>query len=451
MSELDLLIRGGTVVRPNGAVVADIGIRNGRIAVIAEPGEDLIAARILDAQGLHILPGVIDGHAHIGLGGLEEYDLDTGSAATGGVTTVLYYLISKDSYHPVVEEHLALAGQNAHIDYGYHLTLMTPEHMDEIGSLTEQWGIKSYKFFMHFRGNEGLYMGVTGTDDGLLYGMMEEIARHDGVLAVHAENIEIAWLLRARLKAAGRVDLAAWNESRPPFVEAEAVQRAAIFAAQVGCPLYFVHITSEAGLNAVRFSRQRYGETPIYVETCPHYLTHTQDSEIGPVGKVNPPLRSDNDIAALWQGLADGTFDTVGSDHVGRRFAKKQGNIWEASAGFPGLTTLLPVLLSEGYHKRGLSLSQIAYVSAYRPAEIFKLADRKGDIRVGLDADLALVDLQWERTPDPSWLGTWSDYSIYENWPLKGWPRYTLIRGRIVQEEGKVVAEPGYGRYQEQK
>ncbi|NLG51640.1 MAG: amidohydrolase family protein [Chloroflexi bacterium] len=449
MSKLDLLVRGGKVVRPRiGVVDADVGIRDGRIVLVAEPGLDLEARRTLEVDGLHVFPGVVDAHAHIGLGGgEEEYQSDTAAAALGGVTAILYYLIDKNSYHPAIQEHLNLAQGKVSADFGYHVTLMTEEHMREIPEIVMRWGIKSFKFFMHFRGDEGLYMGVTGTDDGLLYGMMESIASNDSVLAVHPENIEIAWLLGRRLKEAGREDLAAWNESRPPFVEAEAIHRAGFLAAQVGCPLYLVHITSALALEEALLLRGRFPNLSLFLETCPHYLTHHDRSEIGVLGKVNPPLRAHADLDPLWQGVLDGSFDTVGSDHVGRRLEKKQGTVWQASAGFPGMPTLLPVLLSEGYHKRGLSLERIADLVARRPAEIFKMADRKGDIEVGLDADLAIVDLNWERTPDADWLGTWSDYTIYDGWSLKGWPRYTILRGEVVQQDGEIQIEPGHGQY----
>ena len=447
MADLDVVLRGGTLVRPGAApFLADVGIKDGRIAIVAEPGTDLEAVSTLDIGGLHIFPGAVDPHVHVGLGGgLEEYATDTAAAVLGGTTTIYSILIDNRPYLPLVEEHQAAASRDSMTDFGFHVTLMSDDHLSELGELATRHGIRSYKYYMSFRGDEGAYLGVEGTDDGAFLGILEAVAAQDGVLAVHPENIEIVWRLRERVRASGADDLAAWNHSRPPMVEAEAIGRAAFLADQTNTTVYFVHVSSELPLEEGRRARARYGDK-IVVETCPHYLTHTDDSEVGILGKVNPPLRGRSDVEAMWAGVADGTVDTIGSDHVGRRRDKKVGSIWTASAGFPGMPTVLPVMISEGYHTRGIPLGRIAEMTALNPARIFGSDDHKGDIRPGLDADLAVVDLEWERLPDAASLGTWSDYSLYEDRPLKGWPRFTFVRGRLVQQDGALTAEPGDAR-----
>ena len=151
---------------------------------------------------------------------------------------------------------------------------------------------------------------------------------------------------------------------------------------------------------------------------------------------MNPPLREADDQDALWDSLRDGTLDTVASDHVGRLRETKAGSIWSASAGFPGIPTILPALIQEGHHKRQLPLERIAELTALHPGRIFGVGGRKGDIRAGFDADLAIVDLDWERTPNAAELGTFSNYSLYEDRPLRGWPRYAFSRGRLIQQDG---------------
>ena len=148
----------------------------------------------------------------------------------------------------------------------------------------------------------------------------------------------------------------------------------------------------------------------------------------------------------MWEGLADGSIDVVASDHVPRKKATKEKPIWQASQGFPGTATILPVLLSEGYHKGRLSLERIAEVVTSRVADIFDLP-QKGRIQVGLDADLAIVDLDQTREVIAAELGSFSDYSLYDGWKLKGWPRMTIVRGTTIMDEGKIVGPAGHGRY----
>ncbi|GIW07937.1 MAG: dihydroorotase-like protein [Dehalococcoidia bacterium] len=448
MKQVDTAVVGGTVVLPDGELRADLGIANGRIMAIATPGT-LAGATTIDASGRYVLPGLVDPHLHIGLGqGLADWETETRSAAAGGVTTVLTYLMSGEDYFPVYEEMRTAADRAAFVDYGFHAVPCSPRHLDDLGRYVTEAGIGSFKFFTSFRGDEGAYLGIAGTDDGYLYRYFQEVARHPGALAcIHPENIEIVWKLREQLRAAGRDDLAAWDESRPDIVEAECILRTAYYAKQTGCPIYFVHISGAEALNAVRWMRERYPDHPIAAETCPHYLTHTKDSPIGSLGKVNPPLRSQADIDALWEGLADGTIDTVGSDHVPRRRAKKTGSIWTASAGFPGTACILPVLLSEGVHRRGLSLVRVAQLTATAPARLFGLSPAKGSIRIGADADLVVVDLDREQVADAALFLSDADYSLYDGWTLKGWPVMTILRGQVVMRDGAVVGTPGGGRY----
>ena len=446
----DMTIRGGTVVRPHvDPIVADVAVCDGKIVEVAQPGTIETAVNDVDASGLYVMPGAVDPHAHIGLGGgLDEYGPDTASASIGGTTTVCYILIDSGPYGPVIAEHDAVASASCHVDYAFHLTLMSDAHVDDLKRLAREWGVTSYKYYMSFRGDEGAYLGIEGTDDGAFHRILEGVASVGGVLMIHPENIEIVWRLRGAIQGEGRDGLKAWNESRPPFVEAESTWRASFLAAHAGCPIYFVHVSSQAALDALRGARVAFPEASLHSETCPHYLTHDQDWDRGIVGKVNPPLRTAGDSEALWSALADGTIETLGSDHVGRRIEKKQGTVWTASAGFPGLPTVLPILLSEGHHRRAVPLPRIAELTSHNPARIFGLGDRKGDIRVGMDADFALIDLDWVRVVDASWLGTWSDYSIYDGLPITGWPRYTFVRGALVQEEGAVVGTAGHGQLQ---
>lgn len=450
MTELDLVLRGGTVVDPeHGESKLDVGIANGQIASLTKPGADLgTPVRTIDVDGLHLLPGGIDPHTHIGVGGgVAEYSLDTAAAAVGGVSTIFNILIENDDYEDALAEHLDQASKNALTDYAFHLTLMSDEHAQLVPHFSRDHGVSSFKYFMSFRGDEGAYLGVESTDDGMFLSIMEAVRGVNGVLMVHPENIEVIWRERSRLKLDGRDDLLAWHESRPPFAEAEAILRASYLAAQSGCQLYFVHLSGTEPIWALENARRMFPDLTLIGETCPHFLTHDHSQDLGSMGKVNPPLRTPADRESVWDSLGDGCVQIVGSDHVGRRRVDKEGSIWTAAAGFPGSATILPVLLSEGFHKQRLTLPQIARLTSFNAATSLGLGHKKGAIRVGLDADIAAVDLSWERTATAEMLGTWCDYSLYERTPLSGWPRYTFTRGQLVQENGARVAEAAVGNY----
>jgi dihydropyrimidinase len=213
-----------------------------------------------------------------------------------------------------------------------------------------------------------------------------------------------------------------------------------------GAPLYVVHTSSAQALEAAL--RYRRAGATVHIETCPHYLTHDVGWPGGDVGKINPPLREAADRERLWQGLRDGEIDTVATDHVHRDLSAKAGGIWTASPGCPGLETLLPVLLSEGHHKRGLPLERIVELASTNPARIMGLGHAKGGIAPGLDADLALVDLKAQWTLQRGDIVSSAGYSIYEGERFTGRVRHVLVRGRpVLRDDALVDAAIGHGRY----
>ncbi|MEP6656043.1 MAG: amidohydrolase family protein [Betaproteobacteria bacterium] len=445
----DFVLRGGTVVRPeHGTEKLDLLVRDGRIAGLLRPGEPVTEGLPeQSADGMHVFPGLIDAHVHFGFGEkITEYDTETAYAAQGGITTILGYLLTNEAYSDVYQREQDYAKARCRIDYGFHFSTASELHIRELESYVKDYGVTSFKYFMNFKGEEGRYLGLDGTDDGYFYDLLSESARIGKITVVcHTENIEIVNRVRRRVQAEGGDTLKHWARAKPAFTEAENCVRAMYFAEHLGARVYLPHLSSRIALDEVRKWRQRYDQ--VFVETCPHYLTHTEDSDIGPIGKANPPFKSSDDRDALWEGLADGTIDVVGSDHSARRRVAKEKNMWVAAQGFPGIATILPVLLSEGYHKGRLSLERIAALLTSGPAEIFDLAPSKGRIAVGSDADFTLVDVNRARVVNPAELGSYADYSLYEEWTLKGWPVRAIVRGVTVMNEGKLVGEPGYGKY----
>ena len=445
--KIDTVLSNGQLVVPHqGVFPGNLLISGEKIIGICAPEELPSAVRHIDVKGNYIFPGIIDAHVHYGLGSAEDFLSETGSAALGGTTTVVTFYQNPGRYSQVFPAEKKRAEKRAHVDFAFHLCLMKDEHLEEVPFYVEELGITSFKFFMHFRGDEGKYMGIEGTDDGFLYEGLETIAKYPQALAViHAENIEIGWRFRKRLKAEGRDGLAVWTESKPGFLEVESLRRACYLAKVTGCRLYIAHVTAAESCRELRILREQL--QPVYAETCTHYLTHTVESPIGNIGKVNPPLRYPQDLEALWMAIEEGTLDVISTDHVPRKFTSKQGNIWECSAGFPGTATLLPIVLSEGYHKRGLSLERIVELLSENPARLFNLYPRKGSLRIGSDADITVVDVNRKHTVRASELGSYSDYSLYDGWELTGWPVLTMVRGAVVMEEGKLSGRPGLGQF----
>ncbi|CEJ14717.1 Allantoinase [bacterium YEK0313] len=457
MDGFDLVIRGGDAILPGqGRTACDIAVRDGRIAAILAPGEAAPAREEISARGLVILPGAIDVHLHLGHGKdisrprvAADADRETAAAARGGVTTFVPYLMASEPFETIFDTVVGVTEQGARIDFGYHFIISTEDQLAGVPAYIRDYGAPSFKIFMNNRGGEGARLGLPDIDDGFLLRLSEAAATHGGMVCPHPETIELAWVLRERVKAAdpdGRGGLATWNATRPPFVEADAVQRAAYIAHTAGAPLYVVHTSSAEALEAAL--RHRRAGARVHLETCPHYLTHDIGWAGGDMGKINPPLREAADRERLWQGLIDGEIDTVGTDHVHRDLSSKDGGIWAASPGCPGLETLLPVLLSEGHHKRGLPLDRVAAVTAGNPARIMGLGHVKGAIAPGLDADLALVDLDAVWTMERADVVSSAGYSIYEGETFKGRVRSAFVRGRpVLRDDALVDAAVGTGRY----
>lgn len=457
MPQTTTLIANGDVLLPGGSIrKLDIAVSDGRICGLLAPGSAWRAEEVIDAGGLLVMPGVVDVHLHLGHGSdisrprvKEDAASETAAAAAGGVTTMIPYLCASEPFeNGLFEEVLGITGAGARIDFGYHLVISTEAQLAAVPRYLAEYGVASFKIFMNNRYGEGARLGLPDIDDGFMYRLCETVAAAGGIVCPHPENIEIAIALRKRLLEAdpeGRGGLELWNASRPPMVEADAIQRAALMSRAAGGRLYIVHTSSAEALDAA--VRMRAAGIDIAIETCPHYLTHSFAWERGSMGKVNPPLRAPSDCDALWAAVADGRVDTVATDHVHRHRSAKETDIWKASPGFPGMQTLLPVMLSEGHHRRGIPIGRIADLLCANPARRMGLGS-KGKIEIGKDADFAIVDLDAEwQVRDADGLSD-AGYSIYDGWTLKGKVRRTVVRGRTVFADDELLPEAvGTGRY----
>jgi dihydropyrimidinase len=444
----DLFIKDGTLVMPGtGLLKADIGIIAGKIQAILLPGFDPDSRQTIHADGLHIFPGAIEPHSHLELGnGLEDYETETRSAAIGGITTILTFLRQPEDYlktfHPLKME----AEKRAHIDFGFHAVLMSEQHLLNIETYYKELGITSFKFYLTYRGADAQFMGIEGIDDGFMFDCFNSVANlPNGLVILHAENIEIVNRYKNRLRAQGREDLKAWVESRPDFAETEAVRRAMYFAEVTNCRIHFLHLTSRQSLKEITTFKNRYAA--ISVEACHPYLHFTENDMTTLDMKVKPPFRTQTDIDALWEGIKGEQVNSIGSDHVPRSSKTKQEGTWSLVTGVPGTGLLFPVMLHEGYHQRKIPLHRIAEVTSANTARIYHLYPNKGSLQPGADADLTLVDINKEKVVTASDLGSVADYCPYEGKVLKGWPEKVISRGEIVAENGQLRSRKGRGRY----
>ena len=446
----DLFVKGARVVKPDAVVECGLAIREGVIVAALAPGETVDARRTIDAGGRYVLPGLLDTHLHLGTAA-QSFDGDCASesrhAVTGGVTTLLPFVITRGSYVEVLPEIQKAVAAGSLVDMVFHAIITREAQIEEIPRLAHEFGVRSFKTFMAYKGREISPSGIQGMGDDQIFSVFRRVAKILGAIAiVHCENMEVIELHQQPFIAANRQDTAAWSDARPVFGELEAIRRMIAFAEAVGIELLIPHMG--VGLGSEFLRQKAWGRGRVATETCPHYLLFDKDTDRGVMGKVNPPLRSVEHVEALWQRLVDGTVDVLGSDHCPFTKAVKGTDLWSARAGITaGSAMILPVLLTEGMRRGRLGIQRVVELTSANAARLFGLYPRKGALEVGSDADLVIVDLDREVKVDLRTLNSVVDFSPYEGWVARGWADTTIAGGQVVYEKGEVVAERPRGRY----
>lgn len=444
---IDLRIDGGRLVRPRGEPRSEsIAVHDGRIVALGdyEQMRHLEARQVIDADGLHVFPGVIDTHFHIGFSDPErEWETEPRAAARGGVTTILVYFRSLDLYDELLPAFIDQGRRDSVVDFAIHLGILHDAHLERFREYVERFGLRSLKMYTTYKGGEMRQFGILGQDDGFIYDVLRAAAEiPDFIVNVHCENDELVERGRSHWVDRGLSALELHSHIRPPIAEVEAIRRVSILARSAGARLFVPHVSSADALEAARVERA--AGSRIHVETCPHYLLAGDLQPAGPLAKVNPPVRTATDADALWEALADGRIDVIGSDHAATMEAGKREDILVSRPGFPGSGLILPVL-ADGIARDRISFANYARLQA-NAAQLFSLPT-KGLLRVGFDADLALVDMAARRRVTVDWASGISDFSPYAGLELTGWPMRTILRGRTIVQEDEVVADPGRGRY----
>jgi allantoinase len=449
---LDLLVKGGTLVSSKGRVRADLGIKDGRVASIGislGPAENEV-----DARSLHILPGLVDVHVHFREPGMEyKEDFLSGSlaAAAGGVTTVFEM---PNTYPPTsnrqaLRQKRELALGRSYVDFGLYGVIL-PDNEEELTGLASE-GATGFKLFM------GETTGKNPPpDDGVIFAAFRRAAELDLVVGVHAENDPVLQRLKRELKKAGRTDPKAHLDSRPPFVEAEAVCRALTLAEEAGNRLHVHHLSSRQGAKQVLGAKRRGMPVSCEVLISHLLLDETAYERYGNLVQLNPPIRTREHVEYLWEELNRGHIDCVATDHAPHSLKEqRRSNVWEGVGGFIGVETLLPLLL-DSVAKGQISLELMVQVSSENPAKIYDLYPRKGSLEVGADADFVLVDLGASYPLKDSEFHSKHPISPYDGWKVRGRPLSTYLRGHCVFGEGQVVSPPsgqmltpGYGEQED--
>lgn len=449
MSGKRTLVAGGTVATDYGVFPADLLIEGELVASIADPGSSDSADEVIDATGLIVMPGAIDPHAHFeDPGHTEREDFTTGTmaAAAGGITTVIEHPLT---YPPVTtaalyREKREMAKEKVVVDFGLWGALTAPS----LPEIREQWreGAMGFKAFMPF--SEPAYPHVT--DAEFLAGM-HEVAAVEGLVLVHAENDSLLQAGLARMQDEGRCDPMAHHESRPPFIEEEAVHRALFLAAHTGVRIQIVHVSSPVSAKLVRQAKDE--GRPASMEICPHHLLLDLDDlvRLGPYGRCAPALRDRPLVEELWRFVLDGTADSLVSDHCAYTLEEKEPgweDIFAAPLGCQVMQETVPLVLDEAFHRRGMRLDAFVRFASTNAARIVGLYPRKGSLLPGADADVVLVDLDAEWTVDAkAQQFSKNPWSPFEGRKARAKIVRTLVRGDSVYAEGEILAEPGFGKF----
>ncbi len=439
---VDLVIRGGRLVSSTGIMSAGIAIEGGVIVAISRDDALPDSRETIDATGKYVLPGVIDPHVHFRSPGYEykeDWASGTAAAACGGVTTV-FEMPNSDPPTSTVDAlqiKQQIASRDAYVDYGVY-GLLGQQNLGDLPGLARH-GVIGLKCFM---GNNP----IGHIDDGAMLEGLEIAASLGLRVTVHAENATIIERKTGRLRASGRRDPLAHLESRPAVCAVDAVERAVAFAEAAGAQVHIAHEGCKDALPIIRAAKHR--GVAVTAETCPHYLLLTAEDmhRVGPVLRVNPPVRAAGHAEPLWSGLADGVIDMLATDHAPHAIPEKTADdIWDCVSGFGGLETAIPLLLTEVNRGR-ITLEQYVTWSSLAPARVWGLYPRKGVLDVGSDADIVIVDLEREATIRADRFQSKSKITPFEGFRTKGQPVCTIVRGRVVMRDGALEGRPGWGR-----
>jgi dihydropyrimidinase len=456
---LDYVIRGGQVVTPWGVGSWDVAIQGEKIVAVAEPNTltgDV--GRVIDATGKIVIPGGIEPHAHIaapimGHPGMETAPPDEVSRAAlfGGTTTLVDFAMQRPglTIPQALEERHGRWKGHSYADYSYHIMLLPEITTPTVAQIRDAIvdGFPSFKIFTTnirpLTRTEPRKVGM-----GELSDVMEQVAKHGGIMAVHAEDDDIVQHLYKRFAEESRTEWYNMHLVHNNMSEDVSFRRVIRLAEWTGAAVYFVHVSAKEGVRAIQEARGK--GLPIYGETLHNYVSFSADDykqENGMKYHTYPSLKSNEDRLALWEGLLKNDLQTMATDEYCTTYAFKiQGKrIDDVTGGHNGAETRVGITYTEGVVKRGMSLPRFVDVVSANAARLLGLYPRKGAIAPGSDADIVFIDPGIRKRLSMADLHI-SDYSIWEGWEIHGWPVFTMLRGKIMVEGGRLLGQLGDGR-----
>jgi len=455
--QFDLVINDGKIVNEESVFVADIGIKDGKIHTVAKNIDPSSASKRINASNKYVLPGVIDVHTHLrdlGRSNWGTFESETRAALAGGVTTVLDM---PNNIPPAID----IDSCKLRIDVGQKKTYINLgfvagagiENISEIPRIGASGLVFAFKSFM--RKPPGLerekeFTGTLAEDDGIFHAVAKQVAKTNMPYLIHCESAQIVGFEANRLMIEGRNDLSAYEESKPQIIESLGVARALEVSGVTEAKLHICHMSAERSVIMTRWAKKQ--GRRITAETCGNHVFFTIDqlARLGHYAKISPPLRKASDIEALWEGLLDDTIDCIVSDHApfgADDVDAGKNNIWQGTAGWPGIEVLLPQILS--YVKKGLiDLNFVVRKMAINPAKHAGLYPAKGQIRPGSDADITIIDPNLEWSVDIDKLETMGKDTAfyYDKLRLTGKATATIVNGIVAMQDGNILTKPGSGK-----
>lgn len=454
---VSLVIKNGTVVSPFGVLKTDIAIEGEKILALGLISAFSKAEKVIDARGKIVIPGGVDTHSHfellfMGARPPETWDVGTTAAAIGGTTTTIDFAPQEkgESLLDAIKRQFARADELSVIDYTTKPILTDLSDLDkELDYMKEvvDYGVPSFKGATIYT-KQGWY-----ENDWQLYSILRRVKELGGMMTIHAENCLIGEQMQVELIKQGKTEPKYWSVAKPNFVENLAIQTCMMVAEVLGSNTYIVHTSTKEGPGIIASYRRK--GLPVFCETCTHYLWLTEDKfepkfPDGIMYMCSPPLRKQEDIEALWEGITAGTVHTIGSDHVAFTKAQKEEHCDAFDTipnGFPGCEVRVPVIFSEGVLKRGLSLQKFVDVVSTNGAKIFGLYPKKGVIAPGSDADIVILDPDKKHSLNAADLHMGTDLSVFEGLEVTGWPVATILRGEVIVESEEFVGKVGQGQF----